>query len=95
MTKYWYTLDGRKIPIKYMTTTHIGNSLHMLSVTGNTRFKPDLLEEWTLREKEGIFRKARRFIGRIAGRYYSAKSKKKKIYDGLSNIDVDNEFDYC
>lgn len=71
--KLWKTLDGRIIPIKYMTTTHLANSMHMLFK--NNMPYPDLLEEWTLREKEGIWSKIRRGIARWRGNYYKGTPK--------------------
>lgn len=32
---YWTTLDGRKIPIRFMTTTHLGNAMsHQMRICG-------------------------------------------------------------
>lgn len=48
MTKYWTTLDGRTIPIKYMTTTHLANAMYHCDKQKTPSFKPPLLEEWAL-----------------------------------------------
>lgn len=84
----WRTLDGRQIPIRFMTTTHLGNAMtHQVRVRGEVY--PPLLEEWTLREKEGIYAKARRFVGRVLGNYYKGSSKygeaQKKKFQELND----------
>lgn len=98
----WTTLDGRRIPIRFMTTTHLGNAMtHQMRLRGAVY--PPLLEEWTLREKEGIYAKARRFAGRVFGNYYKGsskygkaqKAKFQKLNDELveKNRKYDKEFE--
>lgn len=88
----WKTLDGRVIPIKYMTTTHLSNAMHHSSKLGATANLDILLPEWHKREKESVWTKATRFFGRVTGNYYKGSTKfgvaqKKKfqeLYDEIS-----------
>lgn len=100
--KCWKTLDGRVIPIRFLTTTHLGNTM-----TQQNRLRGSvpqaLLDEWTKREAEGVTAKARRFIGRVLGNYYKGtakfgydqKAKFKKLNDEIveKNRKYDKEFE--
>lgn len=70
----WTTLDGRTIPIRDMTTTHIGNAMYYLCKHGYLNY-PHLLKEWTLRETESLWRKIKRQIRRAWHGWYKKTPK--------------------
>lgn len=100
--KNWTTLDGRTIPVKYMTTTHLANAMYHCDknaekIPAMSLYKEGLLVEWDKRQKEGIWPKAKRFMGRVLGRYYTKKienTPKKTFAPDHSILSFDDLSDF-